>query len=149
MLVDQKSVQCYSLPMKYNGVILKKLSVMDDEVARLRRLDNLTIETLKKDHFFKHGIERSLQICVEIVIDIAQRILSLEKRQPAATAFEALKGLEAMGIIKEAEKYRSMIQFRNFIVHRYEQIDSEVLISILQNHLDDFAAFRDEVAGIE
>jgi len=42
-----------------------------------------------------------------------------------------------------------MIQFRNFIVHRYERVDTGVLVSILLNHLDDLTAFRDEVAGAE
>jgi uncharacterized protein YutE (UPF0331/DUF86 family) len=46
-----------------------------------------------------------------------------------------------------ADRCRPMIQFRNYIVHRYERIDSAVLADILRNHLDDFAAFRDEVAG--
>ena len=133
--------------MKYNGVILKKFSVMDDEVARLRGLGRLTTDRLNDDHFLKHGIERSLQICVEVVVDAAQRILSLEGRQPAPTAFDALSGLESMGVIASAEHYRAMIQFRNFVVHRYENVDSAVLISILDNHLDDLAAFRDEVAG--
>ena len=133
--------------MKYNGVILKKFSVMDDEVARLRALEDLSVARLDGDHFLKHGVERVLQICVEIVIDVAQRILSLEGRQPAPTAFDALKGLEAMGVIASAERYRAMVQFRNFVVHRYERVDSVVLVDILRNHLDDLAAFRNEVAG--
>ena len=133
--------------MKYNGVILKKFSVMDDEIARLRALGGVTTARLDGDHFLKHGIERALQICVEVVVDVAQRILSLEGRQPAPTAFDALDGLQAMGIIASAERYRSMVQFRNFVVHRYERVDSAVLIEILTHHLDDLTAFRNEVAG--
>lgn len=135
--------------MKYNGVILKKFAVMDDEVARLQGLGPLTTARLDSDHFLKHGIERALQICVEIVVDVAQRILSMEGRQPAPTAFDALNGLEAMGVIASAERYRAMIQFRNFVVHRYERVDSSVLISIVDSHLDDLSTFRDEVAGAQ
>lgn len=120
---------------------------MSDEVARLRGLGRLTTDGLDSDHFLKHGIERSLQICVEVVVDVAQRILSIEGRQPAPTAFDALSGLEAMDVIASAERYRAMIQFRNFVVHRYERVDSSVLISILDSHLDDLAMFRDEVSG--
>lgn len=133
--------------MKYNGVILKKFAVMDDEVARLRALGEVTAARLDADHFLKHGIERSLQICVEVVVDVAQRILSLEQRQPAPSAFDALKGLEALGILASAERYRAMLQFRNFIVHRDERVDTAVLVNILSKHLPDLAAFRDEVAG--
>ncbi len=132
--------------MKYNGVILKKFAVLDDEIARLRALGEVTTVRLDADHFLKHGIERSLQICVEVVVDVAQRILSLEGRPPAPTAFDALAGLEAMGIVAAAERYRPMIQFRNFVVHRYERVDSSVLVDILRRRLDDLIAFRDEVA---
>ena len=145
--LSPQSIRCYAPNMKYNGVILKKFAVMDDEVARLRQLGDITVARLDGDHFLKHGIERSLQICVEIVIDVAQRILSLEGRQPAPTAFDALKGLEAMGIITSADRYRPMVQFRIFVVHRYERVDSSVLVNILRQHLDDLSAFRDEVAG--
>ena len=120
---------------------------MADEVARLRGLGEVTVARLDGDHFLKHGVERALQICVEVVIDVAQRILSLEGRPPAPTAFDALSGLEAMGVIASAERYRTMVQFRNFIVHRYERVDSVVLVDILSHHLDDLTAFRDEVAG--
>lgn len=133
--------------MKYNGVILKKFAVMDDEISRLRALGVMTTTRLDNDHFLKHGIERALQIAVEVVVDVAQRILSLEGRQPAPTAFDALSGLEAMGIIASAERYRAMIQFRNFVVHRYERVDSAILVKILGQHLDDLTAFRNEVTG--
>ncbi|MDA0323898.1 MAG: DUF86 domain-containing protein [Verrucomicrobia bacterium] len=133
--------------MKYNGVILKKFAVMDDEIARLKALGDVTTARLDGDHFLKHGIERALQISVEVVVDVAQRILSLEGRQPAPTAFDALHGLEAMGILASAERYRTMIQFRNFVVHRYERVDSAVLVGILSHHLDDLTAFRNEVTG--
>ncbi len=134
--------------MKYNGVILKKFAVMDDEVARLRSLGQITTKRLDSDHFLKHGVERALQICVEVVVDVAQRILSIEGRCPAATAFDALSGLESMGVVASAERYRPMVQFRNFIVHRYERVDSGVLVTILDRHLDDLTAFRNEVASL-
>jgi uncharacterized protein YutE (UPF0331/DUF86 family) len=133
--------------MKYNGVILKKFAVMDDEIARMRALGEVSVARLDGDHFLKHGVERALQICIEVVVDVAQRILSLENRQPAPTAFDALLALEAMGIIATAERYRTMVQFRNFVVHRYERVDAAVLVDILNHHLNDLTAFRDEVAG--
>lgn len=133
--------------MKYNGVILNKFRVMDDEIARLRGLGDMTTVRLDGDHFLKHGIERALQICVEVVVDVAQRILSLEGRSPAPTAFDALQALESMGILASARQYQTMIQFRNFVVHRYEKVDSAVLLDILSHHLDDLIAFRKEVTG--
>lgn len=132
--------------MKYNGVILKKFAVMNNEIIRLRELGDLTTECLDNDHFLKHGIERSLQICVEVVVDVAQRILALEGQSPAPTAFDALTALESLKILADASKYRAMIQFRNFVVHRYERVDASILIDILACRLDDLRAFQREVS---
>ena len=40
--------------MKYNGVILKKFAVMDDEIARMRALGELSIARLENDPFTHH-----------------------------------------------------------------------------------------------
>jgi uncharacterized protein YutE (UPF0331/DUF86 family) len=34
---------------------------------------------------------------------------------------------------------------RNFIVHRYETIDANVLSTVVNRHLPDFDRFRDEI----
>jgi hypothetical protein len=39
--------------MKYNGVFLKTFSVMDDEIARLKALGEVTTVRLDADHFLK------------------------------------------------------------------------------------------------
>lgn len=135
--------------MKYNGVILKKFAVMNQEIDQLRALGCLTTSQLDQNHFLKHGIERSLQICIEVVVDVAQRILALESRPPAPTAFDALSAIASMGILSDATRYRTMIQFRNFVVHRYERVDTAVLIEILDRHLDDLIAFQTEVTGAQ
>jgi uncharacterized protein YutE (UPF0331/DUF86 family) len=38
-----------------------------------------------------------------------------------------------------------MVQFRNFIVHRYESVASGVLAEMVNQHLGDFERFREEV----
>ena len=46
-----------------------------------------------------------------------------------------------------ASEYKPMVQFRNIVVHRYETVDSEIVIGILKRHLDDFEKFVSEVRG--
>jgi uncharacterized protein YutE (UPF0331/DUF86 family) len=43
------------------------------------------------------------------------------------------------------DAYRDMVRFRNLIVHRYENIDVDILASVLNRRLSDFEQFRDEV----
>ena len=135
--------------MKYNGVILKKMEIIEERILRLEKLLPLKIEKLEKDFFLKSGIERILQVCIEAVIDIAERIISLENASPATSAFNALKKLEYLEILEHAEKYKKMIQFRNFIVHRYESINNEELVFICNNQLNDFKDFINEMQDYE
>jgi len=46
-----------------------------------------------------------------------------------------------MGILKAEVEYPEMMKFRNFIVHRYEKVDIEIVYNILHNKLSAFESF--------
>ena len=52
---------------------------------------------------------------------------------------------EDLGVLSGKSAYEKMVQFRNFVVHRYEHIDVEILVEIVNHRLGDFEQFRDEV----
>jgi uncharacterized protein YutE (UPF0331/DUF86 family) len=131
--------------MTINGVVLRKLEIIDETVRKLRELDDVTTPQLDDDFFLKKGIERSLQICVEAVVDVAHRIISLQGHTPCSTAGKALESIESFGVIDSAAAYKPMVQFRNIVVHRYEIVDNSILIGVLSNHLGDFDKFISEV----
>ena len=131
--------------MKANGVIQRKLELIAGNVRRLRDLGVLKIQTLEQDFFLKSGIERTLQMSIEAMIDVANRMISLDNRPAVSESYQSLTQIEAMGIIERADRYRDMVRFRNLIVHRYESIDPDILIGILERHLQDFDHFVKEV----
>lgn len=133
----------------YNGVILRKLERIAENTRRLRSLLPVTSEQLKADFFLQKGIERTLQVSVEAMIDVANRIASLENQPPVSESYAALKVLQDLGVLKDSESYRDMIRFRNFVVHRYENIETDVLVAILTNHLGDFDQFNKEIQSYE
>ena len=115
------------------------------EVDKLRTLPRLSVRALRADHFLKRGIERSLQVCIEAVIDTANRLIALRNHPPATTAVESLEILQDAGIIRRAAAYATMVKFRNLIVHRYEAVEDAILLSILRRHLGDFDRFIAEI----
>ena len=131
--------------MKYNGVILRKINAIEERLIRLHSLLPLTTEILQKDYFLKSGIERTLQVCVEAVIDIANRIISIKGYSPPTSSYDSIKKLETLNIIKDAEIYENMIKFRNFVVHRYESVDNSELALICNNNLSAFERFIKEI----
>jgi uncharacterized protein YutE (UPF0331/DUF86 family) len=130
--------------MRINGVISGKLKNLDRVLSQLKSLVPLDSERLA-DWIVHSAVERNLQVAVEIVIDICHRIHSLSGRSPAANAREAVEGCVDLGVLESTETLSRMIGFRNLVVHRYEYIDTNVLIEIVNSHLDDFDGFREQV----
>ena len=80
--------------MRYNGVIQRKLALLDSQVLRLAEsLRDISFGEFKESWILRSMAERALQVAAEILIDIAERILALEKAGPAATAAEAIESL--------------------------------------------------------
>lgn len=132
--------------MLLNGVVQRKLALLDEDVSRLERyMDGVTLEAFKADELLQLGTERMLQVAVEIVIDIAERLIALRGAGPVATAAEAIERLAVLGILQSADPYRDMVRFRNRIVHEYETTDPAILFAIATGHMSDFRRFRDEI----
>ena len=131
--------------MRYNGIIENKLRIIEEKLEAIEswRIDSL--KTFSESTLLQNGAERALQVAVEVMIDVSERILALEKKSPRPTSTENLKALEDMGILQDASIYTAMIRFRNFIVHRYEKVDTEIVYDILQNKLANFRLFIDEI----
>jgi uncharacterized protein YutE (UPF0331/DUF86 family) len=55
------------------------------------------------------------------------------------------KKLQTLGIIPPNLAYIDMVKFRNFIVHRYEKIDLEIVYATVKNKLSVFREFVDAV----
>ncbi|MEW5959545.1 MAG: DUF86 domain-containing protein [Chloroflexota bacterium] len=129
----------------FNGVIAQKLQSLDELLAELRSLGQIDPDLLEADWRTRRAIERDLQVLVEIVIDICQRLISLAGQSPASTSVGAIGRCIQLDALSDDEIYRKMVRFRNFIVHRYEQIDVSILVDMVNLRLVDFEKFRDEV----
>jgi len=128
-----------------NGIILKKLQTMEVMLSELRSLGMLNAANLETDWRTRRAVERNLQVAVEAMMDICQRILSLRGYTPAATGSESIQRCVKLGALSAEEPYRRMVQFRNFIVHRYDQVDAAILVEIVNRRLDDFERFIREI----
>lgn len=128
-----------------NGVILKKLESLEEILRELESLGQVKVDTLNNDWLTRRAVERDLQVLVEIVLDICQRLISLADETPATTGADAVKRCVKLGALSGIDPFRKMVQFRNFIVHRYEKVDVEILAGMVNKHLDDFKIFKTEI----
>jgi len=132
--------------MEYNAVVHRKLALLDEYLLQLQRqLKSVDITAFTNDWALQRMTERSLQVMVEVVVDIAERIIARKNAGPAATAAEAMEKLVELGVIESAKPYADMVRFRNLIIHQYEEIDPAIVFDIAKTQLNAFRQFRDEI----
>ena len=127
--------------MKDNGTIEAKLRVIEQKLEDIRSWEIDSFEDFQQSTLLQNASERALQVAIEVMIDISERILALEYVAPQDSAADNIHHLQTMKIIRPMPEYLEMVRFRNFIVHRYEKIDLEIIYSIIKNKLPLFESF--------
>ena len=135
--------------MLQNGVLISKLAIIEEYLKKLQGYFPVSLEQFSSDWGLQKIVERSLQVMIEVMIDIAERIVAQKGILPQKTAADTLKKLRELSIIQNDEAYIKMVRFRNLVVHQYDSIDMGILYSIVQNNLEDFTMFIDEIKKYE
>ncbi len=135
--------------MVINGIVQQKLSHLQERLEELEEWDLGSLEEFARNSMLRSAVERHLQVCVEILVDVCERYVALARQEPGETSAENLRKAAALGIISSADAYAPMVRFRNFIVHRYERINPEIVYDIAVNRLGDLARFIREVKAYE
>jgi len=131
--------------MKINGVIERKLRLLEQKLNEIKEWKITQYSDFKNSSLKINAVERALTVCVEIMIDVSERILAMKKIPPRNSSIENFQELEKINVIQSHDKYADMVRFRNFVVHRYENIDTGILFNIITKKLNDFSAFVDEI----
>ena len=131
--------------MEYNGILEKKIRLLEGRLEEIEDWNIKDYSEFKNSSLHINAVERALTVCVQIMIDVSERILAINKKPPKNTALENLEQIEQLGVIKSAKDYSPMIKFRNLVVHRYEDIDPDILFNIITNNLDDYRQYIHEV----
>jgi len=126
--------------------LLSKIDVLDGYLKELREILPASFEEYKKVEK-RRACERLLQVSIECVIDICGlMVIGLRLGLPAEED-DLFDKLEQAGIITSSRKesLKKMKGFRNILVHEYGQVNDMIVYEILQNNLNDFEAFKQEI----
>ena len=95
-----------------------------------------------EDQTVEDAIVLNLQRACESAIDLAMHVVASERLGVPQESREAFTLLEKAGRIDQttANAMRRMVGFRNIAVHEYQELSRPILISILENNLEDFTA---------
>jgi len=131
--------------MPINGVVESKLRFLEQVLADLESWPLGDPAQFAYNSMLRRAVERALQLGIESMIDVSERILAAKHLTPSDTAAQNFKRLQEIGVLRDADRYAEMVRFRNFIVHRYEQIEPEIVYGLAQNRLGRFREFVDEI----
>lgn len=129
------------------ALILRKLAELEVYENQLTEFSEITLENYRADWKTQRIVERTLQIMIETCSDIANHIISASSMRPPTSYADTFRVLFENDVISEELSgiMGKMAKFRNVVVHQYEQVDAEIVISTLRKHLGDFDRFKEAV----
>jgi uncharacterized protein YutE (UPF0331/DUF86 family) len=131
-------------------LILRKLAELEECLGQIREYANITVDRYSNDWKAQRIVERTLQMMIEICVDIAGHIISDKGYRIPATYADAFRVLHENGVLNKNlfETMEKMAKFRNIIVHHYDKVDTEIVLGILRKDLKDFSAYKDAIITI-
>jgi uncharacterized protein YutE (UPF0331/DUF86 family) len=123
-----------------DNVLLNKAAIIERCLKRIKEEYQNNPDNLNKNYTKQDSILLNLERACEASIDIAMRLVrkyQLGLPQESRDAFKLLA--EAKKISTElANELQAMVGFRNIAVHEYQELNLEIVESILNNRLVDF-----------
>ena len=113
----------------------------------MEELKDVTVEEYSKDWKIQRAVERTLQIAIELCVDIANHIISDEGWRVPVSYSDTFKVLKENKVIDNElfSIMERMARFRNIIVHNYDKLDQTIILDILKKNLEDFMKYRDSI----
>lgn len=129
--------------------ILAKIDVLDGYLKELRGILPASFGEYKKVEK-RRACERLLQVSIECIIDICGLMVTGLRLGLPAEEDDLFEKLEQAGIITSPRKQslKKMKGFRNILVHEYGEVDDMIVFEVLQNNLNDFEAFKQEIIQV-
>lgn len=123
-------------------VLIEKINLIQDCLARIHTKTASDIESLN-DIDIREIVVFNLQRAIQLTIDLAFHIVTAEKFGIPKNLKDGFQLLSQHKIIDRdiADRLSKMVGFRNIVVHEYEDINLDIVKSIVKNNLSDIEVF--------
>lgn len=128
--------------MENEAVILNKYETIERCIKRITEEYQDNPDNLE-DYRKEDMIVLNLQRACEATTDLAMYVVSTRKLGLPQTKKDAFQILEKNKIInkKMSLNLQNMIGFRNIAIHAYKELNHDILIDVIENHLSDLVDF--------
>ncbi len=124
-------------------LVEKKLRRIEDFLRELGAVSIENYDKFREDVVSRRFIERNIELAIEQMVDICKHFISgldLEEPETYADCFDSLAKNQVIPE-KESDTFKSMVRFRNILIHAYEGVDDSITYGIYKERLGDFRAF--------
>jgi uncharacterized protein YutE (UPF0331/DUF86 family) len=129
------------------SVITTRLQELDTVLQELAQYRHITAVELQNDLSRRWIIERGLIAAASLILDMANHILSGHFGQYPDTYEESLTGLETEKVIPTVlyQELKGLGDFRNVLVHLYQEIDPQQVWESYQKGMTVFPRFAQAI----
>lgn len=130
-------------------IITSRFELMVKYLNRLRQFEPVSLETYLNDFDQQLISERLIQLLVEAASDINAYLLAQLHQDTPSTYFDSyIKAGQRSIITRElAEQLAQSAGMRNILVHRYKDIDSQLVFSALPEALQQYPLYIQQITA--
>lgn len=127
-----------------DDVVVNKASIIERCIKRIHEEYQGNFDNLK-NYTKQDSIILNIQRACEACIDLAMHLVSIKRLGVPQNSRDAFSMLFENGFINEEmnTKLGAMVGFRNIAVHNYQEININIVKSIIENHLQDILDFKE------
>lgn len=132
-------------------VLIAKQQSLERCLARVRHAwEQPSTLPFERDYDRQDIIALNLQRACEQALDMANHVVAARKLGWPRTSAESFDLLERAGLVTAAlaGQMKAMVGLRNVVVHQYQDLDLEIVTSVVQEHLDDLSDFARTMVGL-
>lgn len=126
-----------------DNIIVNKAASIERCIARVREEHAAAGSLFEEDYTRQDAAILNILRACEQSIDLANHMVKKKQLGLPQSSRESFELLRADGLLPEEleQKMKAMIGFRNIAVHNYSNLDINIVIAIIEGHLDDFLLF--------
>ncbi len=127
-----------------NDIVLNKKESIERCIKQIRVYYASPSDIPFEENYMKQdAIAVNMQRACEQCIDLANHTIKRKKLGLPKESRESFRLLTRNGIIPRdlATNLENMVGFRNTLVHQYQDLDIQLMVDVIENHLDDLIDF--------
>ena len=130
-----------------DDVLINKAGSIERCVARARDEYRTNPETFLQDLTRQDAAILNIQRACEAALDMGQHIIRRDRLGVPQGARDVFTLLYEAGWIEasQADAMKRMVGFRNIAVHQYQDLQTPIVVRIIESHLGDFLGFSKSV----